>query len=41
MTLAASFYYVVFVFSVPCCKNICDIYLSNLDFNGLCSETNG
>ena len=30
-----------FVFSLLCCKYICDISLSNLDFNGLCSGKNG
>ena len=29
-----------FVFSLLCCKYICDIYLSMLDFNGLCKFNN-
>ena len=28
-----------FVFTLLCCKYICDIYLSMLDFNDLCSST--
>ena len=39
MTLTASFYYVFFVFSLFCCK-YSDIYLSILDFNGLCKFSN-
>ena len=30
----------LFVFSLLCCKYICDIYLSMLDFNGLCKFNN-
>ena len=40
MTWAASFFN-VFLYSLLCFKYICDIYLSNLDFNGLRSATNG
>ena len=29
-----------FVFSLLCCKYICDIYLSMLDFNSLCKFNN-
>ena len=39
MTWSASFYYVFFVFRLFYCKYTCDIYLSNLDFNGFCSAS--
>ena len=35
MTWTMSFYYVFFVFSLLCCKYVCDIFLSMLEFNGL------
>ena len=41
MTWTASFLLRFFVFSLLCCKYMCDTYLSNLDFNGLCSAANG
>ena len=39
-TRTASFYYVFFVFTLLCCKYICDIYLSIMDSNGLSKLNN-
>ena len=39
-TWTVSFYRVFFVFSLLCCKYTCDIYLSMMDFNGLCKLNN-
>ena len=39
-TRTASFYYVFFVFTLLCCKYICEIYLSIMDSNGLSKLNN-